>query len=86
MGKNETSEGQEDNYIKIGNIRINRNYNEVFVDGKEKEFSELEYRILLLLAENRKKTYTTQDIYEAVWNEPFLFSSNNTVMVHIRNL
>ena len=67
MGKNETSEGQEDNYIKIGNIRINRNYNEVFVDGKEKDLS-------------------AQNIYESVWNEPYFYSCNGTVMVHIRKL
>ena len=86
MGKNETSEGQEDNYIKIGNIRINRNYNEVFVDGKEKEFSELEYRILLLLMEHPRKIFSAQNIYESVWNEPYFYSCNGTVMVHIRKL
>lgn len=26
------------------------------------------------------------EIYEEVWHEPFLFSSGNTVMVHIRGL
>ena len=86
LGRNETSEGQEDNYIKIGNIRINRNYNEVFVDGKEKEFSELEYRILLLLMEHPRKIFSAQNIYESVWNEPYFYSCNGTVMVHIRKL
>lgn len=86
MGKNETSDSQEDNYIKIGNIRINRNYNEVFVDGKEKEFSELEYRILLLLMEHPRKIFSAQNIYESVWNEPYFYSCNGTVMVHIRKL
>ena len=86
MGKNETSEGQEDNYIKIGNIRINRNYNEVFVDGKEKDLSELEYRILLLLMEHPRKIFSAQNIYESVWNEPYFYSCNGTVMVHIRKL
>lgn len=86
MGKNETSDSQEDNYIKIGNVRINCNYNEVFVDGKEKDLSELEYRILLLLMEHPRKIFSAQNIYESVWNEPYFYSCNGTVMVHIRKL
>lgn len=86
MGKNETSDSQEDNYIKISNIRINRNYNEVFVDGKEKYLSEIEYRILLLLMEHPHKIFSAQNLYESVWNEPYFYSCNGTVMVHIRKL
>lgn len=86
MGKNETSDSQEDNYIKIGNVRINCNYNEVFVDGKEKDLSELEYRILLLLMEHPRKIFSAQNIYESVWNEPYFYFCNGTVMVHIRKL
>ena len=86
MGKNETSDSQEDNYIKISNIRINRNYNEVFVDGKEKDLSEIEYRILFLLMEHPHKIFSAQNLYESVWNEPYFYSCNGTVMVHIRKL
>lgn len=56
------------------------------MDGKEKEFSELEYRILLLLMEHPRKIFSAQNIYESVWNEPYFYSCNGTVMVHIRKL
>lgn len=72
--------------IRLPGLDIYEDLEEVKKNGERVLLTDIEYRILLLLAENRKKTYTTQDIYEAVWKEPFLFSSNNTVMVHIRNL
>ena len=48
--------------------------------------TDLEYRILLLLASDRQRIFSAQDIYERVWGEPYLYSSGNTIMVHIRNL
>ena len=32
------------------------------------------------------RIYSTQEIYEYVWNEPYYYISNGTVMVHIRQL
>ena len=48
--------------------------------------TDIEYRILLLLASNPKKIFSAQNIYESVWGEPYFYASNNTVMVHMRNL
>ena len=48
--------------------------------------TEIEYRILRLLMENPAKIFSTQNIYESVWNEPYFYISNGTVMVHIRKL
>lgn len=45
-----------------------------------------EYSILLYLAENRGRVVPVEDLFRAVWNEEFMASSNNTVMVHIRHL
>ena len=33
-----------------------------------------------------ERIYPAQAVYEAVWNEPYYYTSNGTVMVHIRNL
>mgnify|MGYP000438200244 CR=1 FL=1 len=78
--------GTEREVISLPGLEIYADTEEVNKNGERVLLTDIEYRILLLLAENRKKTYTTQVFYVAVWNEPFLFSSNNTVMVHIRNL
>ena len=36
--------------------------------------------------QNRGRTVDVQKVYESVWGEKYLPSSNNTVMVHILNL
>ena len=55
-------------------------------DGKEISLTDIEYRILLLLASHPKKIFSAQNIYESIWNEPYFYSSNNLIMVHIRNI
>lgn len=69
-----------------GNIEIDTSQCLVKVDGKEVILTDIEYRILLLLAAHQNRIYSTQSIYETIWNEPYTYSSNNTVMVHIRNI
>ena len=54
--------------------------------GKEVSLTETEYKILLLLASHRKKVFSIQNIYESIWEEPYFYTCNNTVMVHIRNI
>ncbi len=54
--------------------------------GQEIALTDTEYRILHLLASNRKKVFSVQNIYESIWNEPYFYTSNNTVMVYIRNI
>ena len=41
--------------------------------------------ILKLLMSNPGKVFSTEEIFEGVWNEK-MFEANNTVMVHIRRL
>lgn len=69
-----------------GNIEIDTSRCSVKLDGKEVVLTDIEYRILLLLASHKKRIYSAQSIYESVWNEPYTYSSNNNVMVHIRNI
>lgn len=69
-----------------GNIEIDTSQCLVRVSGQEVLLTDTEYRILLLLASHPKRVFSTQSIYETIWNEPYLYSSNNAVMVHIRNI
>lgn len=68
------------------NIEIDTHRCQVKVDGKEVVLTDIEYRILLLLASHPQRVYSAQSIYELVWNEPYTYSSTNNVMVHIRNI
>lgn len=82
-GKDST---ETSDFIDINGLKINKTYNEVSVYNKEVILTEIEYRILLLMASNKGKIFSAQNLYESVWNEPYFYSNNNTVMVHIRNL
>lgn len=77
---------QMDEYIQIDNLKINTNYNEIFKNNKEIELTDLEYHLLLLLAKNPKKIFSISNLYESVWEEPYFYICNSTVMVHIRKL
>ncbi len=73
-------------YIKSRGIRIHTVFNEVFVNEKAVELTDIEYRILLLMMQHRGKIFSAQNLYESIWNEPYFYNCNGTVMVHIRKL
>ena len=54
--------------------------------GKRVELTDKEYAILRFFFQHRGQTLDVRTVYEGVWGEKFLPSSNNTVMVHILNL
>jgi DNA-binding response OmpR family regulator len=76
---------QQMDVISIDGLIINVSTHHVTVEGQEKKLTPREFAILELLARNPGVVFNTEKIYEQVWNEPF-FDSENTVMVHIRNL
>lgn len=72
--------------IILDGIRISSERNEVYKNDTCLSLTELEYRILLLLAKNPGRVFSARSLYENVWKEPYTHSSNGTVLVHIRNL
>ena len=58
----------------------------MLIGEKEISLTEIEYKILLLWHGIEKKYFQLKIVYESVWEEPYFYSCNNTVMVHIRNL
>lgn len=86
MGKNLGNEKDEEPYLEMKGIRIHETFNEVFVNDVEKDMSDLEYHILLLLMQHPGKIFSAQNLYESVWQEPYFYSCNSTIMVHIRKL
>jgi len=71
--------------ITIGGITMDDKAKEVTVDGEPASLTPIEYDILKLLMENPGKVFSTQTIYEKVWQEN-PFGSENAVAVHIRHL
>lgn len=85
QGKNDIQTAP-DKWIESGGIRVNTNYNEVFVNGEQTDLPNIEYKMLLLLMSHPNKIFSAQNIYESIWQEPYFYNSSNTVMVHIRSL
>lgn len=85
-GRNNEVREEAEPYLETGGIRIHQIFNEVFVEQTQKEMSDIEYHILLLLMQHPGKNFSAQNLYESVWEEPYFYSCNSTVMVHIRKL
>lgn len=71
--------------IEIQDLTINKVAHVVKKNGKEVALTPIEFDILYLLASNRDRVFSTDEIFEKVWNEK-VYEVNNTVMVHIRRL
>lgn len=67
-------------------LTINEAKDEVTSDGIPLVLTNTEYAMLLLMVKHRRQIFSAQHLYESVWNEPYYYGANNTVMVHIRNL
>jgi len=67
-------------------IALDENRGCAFRGGQRIELTDKEFAILRFFFQNRCRTLDVQTVYEGVWGEKFLPSSNNTVMVHILNL
>lgn len=73
-------------YLISGSLKVNTQFNEVFVNSKSIDLTNIEYKILLLLMQNQGKIFSAQNLYESIWNEPYFYNCSGIVMVHIRNL
>jgi regulatory protein vanR len=73
------------NEISIRGLVINKDNHKVTIYDEEVKLTPIEFEILYLLASNAGKVFSTDDIFERVWNEK-VYEANNTVMVHIRRL
>ena len=85
-GKSTTGEEESKSVLTIGEYHINTACNELFIGERRVELTDIEYQLLLLLMKHPGRVYSAQNIYESVWNEPYFYVSNGTVMVHIRKL
>lgn len=71
--------------IEFNGVTLNKRNHKVFILGKELKLTPTEYDILLLLASNKGKVFSAEDIFKEIWKEKY-FEANNTVMVHIWRL
>ena len=81
LGSIESKEG----VIVTGGLALDTVAKELTLDGEPVRLTAREYGIVEYLMRNLGHVLSTQQIYEAVWNEPS-YSSEKTVTVHIRRI
>lgn len=82
---NENDEGVFKSKIELNQLKIDLISHKVMVNEKEITLTNLEFNLLLFLANHPNRVYTYEQIYEAVWGEPYTFEKGN-IMTHISHL
>ncbi len=69
----------------FGDLKLNEEYRRVFVKDREINVTSREYELLELLASHPGKTYSRDELLEAIWGRDYPGDAR-TVDVHIRRL
>lgn len=77
--------GKED-FVKIGNVRIDTQAGKVWAGEKQVELTALEYRLLLIFAGNKGLLLTRERILEKIWDSAGNFVEDNTLTVYVKRL
>lgn len=75
----------KNNTIMVKDLMIDIDSHELSIGDKEIKLTPTEYDILVLLAKNKGKVYSSEKIFEEIWEDKY-YETNNNVMVHIRNI
>ena len=68
------------------NIKVDLDSKRVYVNDQEVIFTALEYRILVLLLQNKGKTITREKILDKIWDIAGSFVNDNTLTVYIKRV
>lgn len=82
---NQSSVSNDDEMIMAGPIVMCKQTHFITSYDTEIKLTPIEFDILYLMVSNAGKVFSTDEIFEKVWNEKS-FDANNTVMVHIRRI
>lgn len=79
---NETADG----IIKFKDLTVNTNEAKVYKNGNEIILTAMEYRLLLILLNNRGKVLSRTQLLENIWDVDGDFVEDNTLTVYIKRL
>lgn len=71
--------------IEAGDLIIDTKKKAVTLDNRPVALTNIEYKILVLLASHPGTVYSVEDIFQNIWHDKSN-DANNTIMVHIRHL
>lgn len=73
-------------YLSAGSIRLDPQSGTVTKDGREIPLSALQYRLLLILLENKGKLMTRERLLADIWDISGDFVNDNTLTVYVKRL
>ena len=79
-----TEEAEDKSKIVIGDLTVDVDAQTVTKDGEAISLTFTEFKILELLAKNRKKIFSLENIYNSIWDDGVV--GDSAIMVHIKNL
>lgn len=82
---NQQEASQNDMIIDFSGLILDQNTRKCILHEKQLSLTPTEFSILWFLCINRGRVVSSEELFQKVWGEKY-YSSNNTVMVHIRHL
>lgn len=73
-------------FLTIGNAQIDPIAGKVYVGNNPVELTALEYRLLLIFANNKGNLLTRTQILDSIWDQGSNFVEDNTLTVYIKRL
>lgn len=80
------SENGKSGIIELHGLKINTNEAKVYKNGAEIILTAMEYRLLLILVNNRGRVLTRTQLLENIWDIDGIFVNDNTLTVYIKRL
>ncbi len=77
---------QTNHALQIRGLVLHPETRKVALEDQEVTLTGKEFDILQLLAASPGHVFSAEAIYEAVWQEPYFYSSSSTIMTHIKKL
>lgn len=77
---------EEPNILKLHGVLIDVGAGKVYIGERQVILTALEYRLLLIFAENRGILLTREQLLERIWDIGGEFVENNTLTVYVRRL
>jgi len=77
---------REEKLIAFAGLVLNKDTHECTLNEKPLSLTPTEFSILWVLASNRGRVVSSEELFHEVWGDKYFTNSNNTVMVHIRHL
>lgn len=76
---------QNDAIIDFSGLILEKKTRKCMLNEKQLSLTPTEFSILWFLCVNRGRVVSSEELFQEIWGEKY-YSSNNTVMVHIRHL